>query len=278
MATRIKKNHQPEFDPSIYLGKSFNNKLNVFYKSFSFKSVPHRNILFFWIQFLVLVILIPILLVTKPKLLNSLFAIESTFQPFLILISLSFGIIFIGTFIYLSDIFDSAFKSDRNQKEVKSFYKKGFYLLLGCLLLCGYSIYDISNETELSEIVKDTEYFSASLFALFLIVDYLFLKATKAIIQYYITKKDKKNLIESIEEKKFMQNQLYFIDIPVLLGIAFIFVYTHITDDYFFTINYSKEVFRNYLATGGIAMHIIFSQFIFAVLNTRRLFNSITNT
>jgi hypothetical protein len=275
MAKKTKNSSASDFNPELYLEKSFCSKTRIFLKSFSFNSQPHRNVFLFWFQFCVLVFLIPILLVTKPKLLNSLFVVDSTFQPFLILITLSFGIIFIGTLLYLSDIFESAFKSKGNQRKVFLSYKKAFYLLLVCLLLCGYSIYDVSREGDLSEIVKDTEYFSALLFALFSIVDYLTLRATKSLIQYYISQSDKSSLIESIEEKKFMQNQLCFIDIPVLLGITFIWVYTHFTDDYFFTIVYSKDIYRNYLATGGIAMHIIFSQFIFAILNTRKKYDAI---
>ena len=76
-------------------------------------------------------------------------------------------------------------------------------------------------------------------------------------------KKDELNL-----ECQFILNQLWIIDIPVLLGLLAIFFFSKNLQEIDPIDTDAKAVFT----VGSIAIHLILSQIIFLLFNTRHLF------
>jgi hypothetical protein len=157
-------------------------------------------------------------------------------------------------------------------------------LCYASVAFCIVGIYIINDAVNIHEIVGAAENYSKYIFFTLLIIDILMLIAKKTEINYH----EKNNLdnINSLEnESKFLFNQLIFIDLPVLIGVLFISLFIHSADSTgYYSTQISKldkvdifQFFKTFFAVGSIGMHIIFSQFIFVILNTKNIYHKIVN-
>lgn len=113
-------------------------------------------------------------------------------------------------------------------------------------------------ETSLNNSVHYLELFIFITVILFIIIDAISIKM-KAVQIKNVKGKQK---ISINNERTFVCNQLLIIDIPVLLGIILIYVFTFNLSETDIVDQNAKSVFT----VGGVAMHIIMSQIIFLIL------------
>lgn len=120
---------------------------------------------------------------------------------------------------------------------------------------------DLSNV--FSDFIHNVEWFTIGTIALFIFID---------ILSYIVKRKQIKNTENEtqteeikllIPQKSFVFNQLFMVDIPVIIGVFLIkFFVSQIPKEDSYA-NYSQSAF----IAGGIGMHLIISQFIFLFLN-----------
>jgi hypothetical protein len=210
----------------------------------------------------------------------------------MIIISLSYFVIMLGNFLYLFDIYRQSADAGRENKIVWNLYSISLLICLCCTVACALALRYLQQEDDINEIVTKTERFTLFIFAGFFGVDLLMMIAKVTQIRLYRknhpTGPDPRTLRS---EKRFIFNQMILIDIPVLLGVLFIGFFSEraYRVGFYFTAHEefkkipidfvdsrdSFELFRNYFAVGAIGMHVIFSQFIFIILNTRSLYRKI---
>ena len=237
------------------------------------------QILSYWLLILS-VVLSPIYMISHPRAFDNYFTIgvSSNYYPVMVIIILSFGVTAIGTFIYIFDVIKQAFNANNKVNFILFFYRFSLMLGIGSVILCFKGIYDINIAKNIHEIVSRAEVYSGAVFIILLIIDISMLVSKQLEIKYY--KVNNLNNIYSLEyEKRFIFDQMILIDIPVLLGILFIsyFISSAESTGYYCTqigrIDKANnfDFFKTFFAVGSIGMHIIFSQFIFVVLNTKNI-------
>jgi hypothetical protein len=252
----------------------------------------HIQVVCFWIVLIGAVGFGPIYLLDHARLLESDIRIESHYRPEFIIISLSYFVIMLGNFLYLFDIYRQSADAGRENTMVWKLYSISLLICLCCIITCALALRSLQLEDDINNMVTNTEQFTLFIFAGFFGVDLLMMIAKVNQIRRYRRQHpagpDPRDLRS---EKRFIFNQMILIDIPVLLGVLFIgffserayrvgFYFTaheefkHVPID-FPSSRDSYELFRNYFAVGAIGMHVIFSQFIFIILNTRSLFRKI---
>jgi|GEM_PF-4993704 hypothetical protein len=252
----------------------------------------HIQVAAFWILLVGAVGFAPIYLLDHARLLEGYIKIESHYRPEMIIISLSYFVIMLGNFLYLFDIYRQSTDAGRDNKLVWNLYSVSLLICLCCIVACALALRFLQQEDDINQIVEKTERFTLFIFAGFFAVDLLMMIAKVSEIRSYREKHpagpDPRGLRS---EKRFIFNQMILIDIPVLLGVLFIGYFSEraYRVGFYFTAHEefknvpidfansrdSFELFRNYFAVGAIGMHVIFSQFIFIVLNTRSLFRKI---
>jgi len=266
---------------------SSKNQMGFFssWRKFGFLSAHHWQIILYWISLLFFIGYLPIYIVSNPRRLDNYFlSISSNYYPVIVIICLSFIVIAVGTLIYAIDVSKQTFRANNKIKFVHPLYFFSSFLCYVSVFICFFGIYNINAANDIHEIVLATEHYTMCIFIILLIIDILTLIAKKTEITYH--KKNKLNNLDTLkDESKFLLNQMFFIDLPVLIGVIFISTFIHSADSTgFYSIQISKldkvdnfQFFKTYFTVGGIGMHIIFSQFIFVILNTRSIYQKIVN-
>jgi len=258
----------------------FSSFLNFFYcwKKFGFLSSLHWRIITLWGIFIYFIGYKPIQIITHPRLLDSYFNIASAFDPVLLIVSLSYIVIAAGTTIYAYDVFKQTFNANKNIKGLFILYLVSALACIACDILCWNGLSELNVSNNIHDVVETTEFYTLYVFITLLGIDTFMLIAKVLEIKYYKSNSHKEELKISMLERKFIFNQMLFIDMPVLLGVYFIYEYVHgagLTG--FYDTNTIKfESFKTFFAVGAIGMHIIFSQFIFLVLNTKNIYSEIS--
>jgi len=268
------------FKDSIQVEKreSFLTKFKFFlssWKANGIGSFNHWKICGFWIFYLGFVILAPLKAISTPSWIQGWFKVHSDYYTLVLVIILSLLVIVTGTFIYTIDIVLSSKKSDSEYPNSSTSYVAGIISCFSCVVIGIWAISDIVREENIVEIINDTEFYSFLIFFIFTLIDWFMIHAKVGEQKFYLSKSNKAKYIECKHEISFISKQLYFIDIPVLIGVALIFAYTHLAHSFFFTTDFPREKFVIIFTAGSIAMHIFFSQFIFVILNTRNAFQEI---
>lgn len=268
------------------ISKNLVNKIIDFFvtwKQLGLFSKLHWKIVIYWGLLLFAVVISPLYLIKHPREMDSFYNATSENYPVLIIVSLSFFIIAIANFIYAFDVYSQTFNADKNIKKIKSLYGFSLFCCVVSVVACGIGMYRLTVLNNVHDIVHETEIFTLCIFVLLLFIDWLMLVAKNNEINYYNENDHQSELKYSLKERRFISKQLWFIDIPVLLGVLFISKYVQNADDCRF---YSTQVgraenvpifqfFKTYFAVGSIGMHIIFSQFIFLILNTQMFYREI---
>lgn len=78
---------------------------------------------------------------------------------------------------------------------------------------------------------------------------------------------------EYVLEKEFVKNQLFIIDIPVILGMSLVLFFLNRSMN-----DVISEDLKSIFSLGGIAMHIILSQIIFVILDTQFSYKNFLHT
>ena len=115
------------------------------------------------------------------------------------------------------------------------------------------------------KVVQSTEIYFITIIIIFLFIDGFFIQSIRNKKQ--LTDEDKKNL-------DFAKNQFWLIDFAVLIGLILTLIYVNKT-------KHLQQVDKDaYLifSVGVLAMHIVYSQMIFLLLNLRRLINEFTES
>lgn len=116
--------------------------------------------------------------------------------------------------------------------------------------------------------ITGIEIFTVVTIITFIVIDSLSKKIK--MIQINNTSEDDNINIDLIKlQKEFVSDQLWLIDVPVLIGVILITAYTRFLPKDTCDITEAKFIF----VTGGIGMHIIMSQIIFIILNMKYKFN-----
>lgn len=268
--------------PSIF------NDFSTYFKFWKEKgifSALHWKVIFYWTSIIFFIGYIPIYLISRPRILDNLFInISSNYYPVMVIISLSFIVIAVGTTFYAHDVYVQTFKTTYQSKVLKKLYEFSLIFCLLSIALCGIGLYNFNYGNNIHKIVEITEDYTKYIFCTLLVVDVLMLIAKSLEIKYYKNKKsDDVYYLE--KELKFIYNQMIFIDIPVLIGVLFIAYYIQSAEiTGFYSTQLSKidkvnnfQFFKTFFAVGSIGMHIIFSQFIFVILNTKNIYLEIVN-
>jgi len=253
------------------------------WKALGIFSKLHWKVIAYWIALSYIIGYLPIHYILHPRKLDNYFLAPSESIPVLIIVCLSFLIIAIGTFMYAFDVFSQTFNADKNIKYLKPLYGISTLTCLACVATCGIGIYTLTLIEDVYKIVATTEEFTQYIFFTLLGIDAIMLLAKLLEISYCKKEKKDEELKQSIVERRFITNQMFLIDIPVLLGVIFISLYVHQADENgFYDIQVSKldkvssfHYFKTYFAAGSIGMHIIFSQFIFLILSTKMFYREI---
>lgn len=255
----------------------------VKWKILGFRSVLHWKTILYWVVLIFFVCILPLYFIKHPREMDSFYTVPSEHNPVLIIVSLSFLIIAIANFIYAFDVYSQAFNADKQIKQIKSLYGWSLVFCIVSIIACGIGMYKLTVLNDVHEIVHVTERYTIYIFGLLLFIDLLMLSAKKIEINYYNQNNKPNELKHSLNEKRFISKQLWFIDIPVLLGVLFISTYVQNADAcgfYDTQIGRTEKIttfqfFKTYFAVGSIGMHIIFSQFIFLILNTQMFYKEI---
>jgi len=240
-----------------------------------FWSWLHWKVVIFWLMIIGVFAVAPLFAITHPRSLDSFFKISSDYHPIMIIVSLSYITIIIGTTLYAIDVFLQTHAADKKIKWIGGLYGISLLVCAVSVFICWRAFEEIRVKDDIKNIVEITEYYTMGIFAALLIIDILMIIAKFKEINYYKANLNNNEFRKSLIEKSFILNQLLFIDIPVLLGVLFIFAYTHSASDFYETTHNEKDLYKTFLAVGGIGMHIIFSQFIFVVLNTKMAYSEI---
>jgi hypothetical protein len=208
------------------------------------------------------------------------FVASSDYYPVLVIISLSYLITGSGTSIYFVDVIKQTYESNK---------KTGvFWLYLISIIICCISIFccflgiiEMMNTQKITDIVLNTEQTSLYIFILLMSVDLLMLIAKQKEMNFYFKNNEDGEFYRVKDERDFISNQMMMIDIPVILGVLFISHYVEVAEKTGFYNTQIKidsfQFFKSYFMIGGIGMHIIFSQFIFMVLNSKAIYAEIKN-
>jgi hypothetical protein len=201
-----------------------------------------------------------------------------------------------NTFIYFMSFVKEMF-NEKIKSTSKYYYWTLFFFIVWILCFFAYSIYttvefyslrnsileltnqapslSVTNEKPdllltniltqfLNHFVHLLELYIGITIALFIAIDCLSL----ALKPIQIKAAEGKTKLALNYERDFIMNQLLVIDIPVLLGITLIYIFTSNLSDTDISDTDAKSVFT----VGGIAMHIILSQIVFLMLTFKNSF------
>ena len=252
----------------------------------------HIQVACFWMVLVVIIGYGPIYLLDNARSLEGYIMVPSQYRPELIIVTLSYFVIILANFLYLFDIYRQGVDAGTDCRMLRTLYFISLLICVCCIVAGALAVWWLHQEEDIERIVEKTELFTLAIFAGFFVVDMLMLIAKVTEIRRYRlgypTAPDPRELRF---EKRFIFNQMILIDIPVLLGVLFIafFAERAFRVGFYFTaredfrnthIDFQSsrdafELFRNNFSAGAIGMHVIFSQFIFIMLNTRALYRKI---
>lgn len=221
------------------------------------------------------------------------------FTPWLVIILTSFLILLLNTLYYIVVLFSDLVSTAKNNLRAQlSYFGVVVCLLLVLALTFVFFYRAIKHETAFStllenpptnlaepkfgkrtandgkfkkdladlfsKIVKDAETFTLCFFGIFIIMDIFSILGKKSLNQLgaVVTEQEK------IERQSLVQ-QLWLIDVPVFFGIFFSAWYINRVNSF-----QMKPESLYIFIVGAVAMHIIYSQFVFFILNVAFLFNS----
>lgn len=264
------------FQSVVYFFRSW-KKLGVF-------SWLHIQVIGFWLVLAVIGVG-PLYLVERARDLEGYIMVPSQYRPEFIIVVLSYFVIILGNLLYLFDIYQQAAHVPPMHQRLRNTYFLSLLVCVGCIVVCAIGMDSLRRETDIDNIVDKTEHFTRTIFAGLLLADVLMLLAKDTEIGHARQRQAGDAELRDLRaERRFIFNQMILIDIPVLLGVLFISLFSdrvNATGFYFTTqgaFSTSKEAFqsfRNYFSVGAIGMHVIFSQFVFIMLNTRSLYRKI---
>jgi hypothetical protein len=245
-----------------------------------FISWGHFSIILYWIFFIGLISVLPIYIMLHPRLLDGQYNLSSDYHPILLIVSISYFVIILGTILYAIEIFMQTIRTEKEINGLEWLYGISLAICIASIYLCFHAVSVLNSQGDINVIVHYSEILSMIIFAGFFFVDLLVLLGKSKEIEYYKDKVKAKDYKKSYSEKKFIINQLTLIDIPVFLGVLFIFTYTNCANStgFYKTCNNQFDLFGPFFVVGAIGMHIIFSQFIFVILNTKNIYHQIVNS
>lgn len=265
--------------PGINDEKNFYSIINFFstWKILGLFSWLHIKMILFWVVLIGLLGFLPIHLINHPRLLDGYFFVDSNYDPIMLIVTLSYLVIAAGTSLYAIDVFRQTFNTDKKIKGLACLYGFSLIFCIISVFICIVADREMAYQRNIHYIVGKTEIYTFFIFVGLFFVDLIMLFAKLKEIKYYRANSLKDELKEALSERSFILNQMFFIDIPVLIGLAFIFLYAYFADStgFYSTSNNKFILFKTYFTVGGIGMHIIFSQFIFVMLNTKFIYNKI---
>ncbi len=263
--------------------ESFLITLKLFFYSWyqkKFISWGHCSIILYWLFFIGLIGVLPTYIMLHPRLLDGNYNLSSDYHPILLIISISYFVIILGTILYAIEIFMQTKRAEKEINGLEWFYGISLVICIMSIFLCYHAVSVLNSQKDINIIVHYSEILSMIIFASFFFVDLLVLLGKSKEIEYYKEKGKAKDYKKSYSEKKFIISQLILIDIPVFLGVLFIFTYTYCANStgFYKTCNNQFDLFGPFFVVGAIGMHIIFSQFIFVILNTKIIYHEIVNS
>ncbi|HET6256736.1 MAG TPA: hypothetical protein VFE32_21875 [Puia sp.] len=238
----------------------------------------HIQTLLFWLLLIGGICYGPIYFIDHPRIFEEYIRSPSRFRPAFIIVCLSYFVIVIGNFLYLFEIYRQAVHAGSTNKTLQNLHFFSLLICVFCIIFCAVILFDLPPEKDMHAIVEKTERGTFWIFSLLFVVDLLMLIAK---VKEIGNRKEAHALPSELREiradKRFILNQMILIDVPVLLGVWFIGFFSERVDHigFFFTTADNIESFKDFFTVGGIGMHIIFSQFIFIILNTRSLYRKI---
>jgi hypothetical protein len=249
-----------------------------YWKTLRWYSGLHIQTILFWILLIGVICYGPIYFIDHPRIFEGYIRSPSRFRPAFIIICLSYIVIVIANFLYLFEIHRQAVHAGSTNKALQNLYLISLLICVLCIMECSIVLFELPLEQDMQAIVEKAERTTFQIFIGFFVVDLLMLIAKvkeiqdqkKAHVQW-------QELRETREDKRFILNQMILIDVPVLVGVWFIGFFSERVDQigFFFNATDNIESFKDFFTVGGIGMHIIFSQFIFIMLNTRALYRKI---
>lgn len=252
----------------------------TYWRHIGLTSWKHWKLSVYWLFLIIIVVLLPLYAISHPRMMDGYFVASSDYYPVLVIISLSYLITGSGTSIYFVDVIKQTYESNK---------KTGvFWLYLISIIICCISIFccflgiiEMMNTQKITDIVLNTEQTSLYIFILLMSVDLLMLIAKQKEMNFYFKNNEDGEFYRVKDERDFISNQMMMIDIPVILGVLFISHYVEVAEKTGFYNTQIKidsfQFFKSYFMIGGIGMHIIFSQFIFMVLNSKAIYAEIKN-
>lgn len=244
------------------------------------RSWDFLKLLLYLIFFFVPIVFVPYLAINKSDLLFFNFNIQEI-MPILLIVAMGYLTIILGTAFYALLLYLEIRHSKAEERRLDWFYLPAVGALIASIVFAVKGFNDIGApldmqtkvEIAMQTKVENAEFYSIVIFLCLLGIDISTYLAKRYQINYNFTQNIVGENSKHISEQNFIVNQIFLIEMPVIIGIFLTSQFAASIPAEIFPRPDIKIYFSNNFIGGAIAMHIVYSQFVFVLLNSNKILN-----